>query len=167
MYSACFYDANKSFINQWLISTSPKTFEIPSGAYFIRLCMWASDRYDNQFQVGTELTKYETASVIFSTGSNQLGDELTDIQTLSGSVKIQGQLLINGIPLSSGNTLAVRYNVDYLDGVNILGLPVDNTGKRYIPLQPNDVLRATTLANIASGSAWLTAHGADYQQILA
>jgi hypothetical protein len=67
------------------------------------------------------------------------------------------------IPLSSGNTLAVRYNVDYLDGVNILGLPVDNTGKRYIPLQPNDVLRATTIINIAAGSAWLTAHGADYQ----
>jgi len=45
----------------------------------------------------------ETASVIYSSGSNQLGDELTDIQTLSGSVKIQGQLLINGIPLSSGS----------------------------------------------------------------
>ena len=46
----------------------------------------------------------ETASVIYSSGSNQLGDELTDIQTLSGSVKIQGQLLINGIPLTSGST---------------------------------------------------------------
>jgi uncharacterized coiled-coil protein SlyX len=45
----------------------------------------------------------ETASVIYSSGSNQLGDELTDIQTLSGSVKIQGQLLINGVPLSSGS----------------------------------------------------------------
>ena len=46
----------------------------------------------------------ETASVIYSSGSNQLGDELTDIQTLSGSVKIQGQLLINGVPLTSGST---------------------------------------------------------------
>lgn len=70
--------------------------------------------------------------------------------------------LVN-IPVSSGNTATVRTNVDYLDGVNILGLPLDNTGKRYIPLQPNDKLKASTIANITIGSAWLTAHGADYQ----
>ena len=43
--------------------------------------------------------QYETASVIFSTGSNQLGDELTDTQTLSGSVKVQGSLTVNGTPV--------------------------------------------------------------------
>ena len=41
-------------------------------------------------------TLYETASVIYSSGSNQLGDELTDVQTLSGSVKVQGSLTVNG-----------------------------------------------------------------------
>jgi hypothetical protein len=45
-------------------------------------------------------TLYETASVIYSSGSNQLGDELTDIQTLSGSVKIQGGLTINGLDVT-------------------------------------------------------------------
>ena len=70
---------------------------------------------------------------------------------------------LNSLPVSSGNTLAARYNVDYLDGVNILGLPLDNTGKRYIPLQGGDKLKATTIINIAAGSAWITAHGADYQ----
>ena len=44
-------------------------------------------------------TLYETASVIYSSGSNQLGDELTDIQTLSGSVKVQGSLTVNGTPV--------------------------------------------------------------------
>lgn len=87
----------------------------------------------------------------------------TYIYILKGATVIPIGLV--NIPLSSGNTFPARFNVDYLDGVNILGLPQDNTGKRYIPLQPNDVLRATTLANIASGSAWLTAHGADYQPI--
>ncbi len=55
-------------------------------------------------------TTYETASVIYSSGSNQFGDELTDIQTLSGSVKVQGSLTVNGtnvltssIPLDSLN----------------------------------------------------------------
>ena len=49
-------------------------------------------------------TIYETASVIYSSGSNQLGDELTDTQTLSGSVKVQGSLTINGIPVTAGQT---------------------------------------------------------------
>jgi len=44
-------------------------------------------------------TTFETSSVIYSSGSNQFGDELSDIQTLSGSVKIQGSLTINGTPV--------------------------------------------------------------------
>ena len=41
----------------------------------------------------------ETSSVIYSSGSNQFGDELSDIQTLSGSVKVQGSLTVNGTPV--------------------------------------------------------------------
>lgn len=71
--------------------------------------------------------------------------------------------LVN-IPLSSGNTNAARFPVDFLNGTNLPGLPIDNTGRQYIPLLANDVLRATTIANLSSTtSAWLTAHCADYQ----
>jgi hypothetical protein len=71
--------------------------------------------------------------------------------------------LVN-IPLSSGNTNAARFVVDFLNGTNIPGLPIDNTGRQYIPLLANDVLKATSIANLsATKSAWLTAHGADYQ----
>lgn len=70
--------------------------------------------------------------------------------------------LVN-IPLSSGNTNAARFAVDFLNGTNIPGLPIDNTGRQYIPMMPNDVLRATTLANLsASQSAFLFANGMDY-----
>ena len=70
--------------------------------------------------------------------------------------------LVN-IPLSSGNTNAARFAVDFLNGTNIPGLPIDNTGRQYIPLLAGDVLRATTLANLsASTSAWLMANGMDY-----
>lgn len=70
--------------------------------------------------------------------------------------------LVN-IPLSSGNTNAARFVVDFLNGTNIPGLPIDNTGRQYIPLMPNDVLRASTLANLSGGtSLWLTAHGQDF-----
>ena len=71
--------------------------------------------------------------------------------------------LVN-VPLSSGNTNAARFNVDFLDGINIVGLPIDNTGKRYIPLMPNDLLKVGALANLtAAKTCWVQASGNDYQ----
>jgi len=71
--------------------------------------------------------------------------------------------LVN-VPLSSGNTNAARFNVDFLDGINIVGLPIDNTGKRYIPLLAGDVLKVGALANLTSGkTCWVHASGNDYQ----
>lgn len=48
----------------------------------------------NAYQINTTI---ESSSVIYSSGSNQFGDELSDIQTLSGSVKVVGELTVNGI----------------------------------------------------------------------
>lgn len=71
--------------------------------------------------------------------------------------------LVN-VPLSSGNTNAARFNVDFLDGVNIVGMPIDNTGKRYIPLMANDVLKVGALANLtAAKTCFVHASGNDYQ----
>jgi hypothetical protein len=71
--------------------------------------------------------------------------------------------LVN-VPLSSGNTNAARFNVDFLDGINIVGLPIDNTGKRYIPLLPGDVLKVGALVNLtAAKTCWVHASGNDYQ----
>jgi hypothetical protein len=68
------------------------------------------------------------------------------------------------IPLSSGNTNAARFPVDFLNGTNLPGLPVDNTGRQYIPLLNGDVLKFATLANLtAAKSAWINASGVDYQ----
>jgi uncharacterized coiled-coil protein SlyX len=44
-------------------------------------------------------TIFESSSIIYSSGSNQFGDELTDVQTLSGSVKVEGSLTVNGTPV--------------------------------------------------------------------
>lgn len=71
--------------------------------------------------------------------------------------------LVN-VPLSSGNTNAARFNVNFLDGVNILGLPRDNASNYYIPLMPNDVLKCGALANLtAAKTCWVQAQGSDYQ----
>lgn len=68
------------------------------------------------------------------------------------------------VAASSGNTNAARFNIDFLDGVNILGLPIDNTGKRYIPLLANDVLRVGALSNLTTAKTiWVHASGNDYQ----
>jgi len=70
--------------------------------------------------------------------------------------------LVN-IPVSSGNTFAARFAVDFLNGTNIPGLPLDNTGRQYIPLLPGDELRATTLANLsATRSCFIQAMALDY-----
>jgi len=70
--------------------------------------------------------------------------------------------LVN-VPLSSGNTYAARYNVNFLDGINIAGLPLDNHGNRYIPLMPNDVLKCGALANLtAAKTCWVQGQGSDY-----
>ena len=71
--------------------------------------------------------------------------------------------LVN-VPLSSGNTFAAKANVNFLDGLNITGLPLDNQGNRYIPLMPNDVLKCGSLANLtAAKTCWVQAQGSDYQ----
>lgn len=71
--------------------------------------------------------------------------------------------LVN-VPLSSGNTNAARFSVDFLNGINIPGLPIDQTGRQYIPLLANDELKASTIANLsASKSCWINASGVDYQ----
>lgn len=71
--------------------------------------------------------------------------------------------LVN-IPLSSGNTNVARFPVDFLNGTNLPGLPVDNTGRQYIPLLANDTLRVGASGSFsANRSAWISSHGLDFQ----
>ena len=67
------------------------------------------------------------------------------------------------ITLSAGNVTGTR-NIDLLNGTNIPGLPIDNTGRQYISMMPNDILRIGLLAaTSANKSVWVTAFGLDYQ----
>jgi hypothetical protein len=66
------------------------------------------------------------------------------------------------VAISAGNVTGTR-NIDFLDGINIAGLPTDNTGKRFVPLQPNDVLKFSPLASLSTFKVFITCHGADYQ----
>jgi hypothetical protein len=67
------------------------------------------------------------------------------------------------VAASAGNVTGTRNN-DMLNGTNIPGLPVDNTGRQYISLMPNDVLKAGSLVGLTSAkSVFITAQGLDYQ----
>jgi hypothetical protein len=54
-------------------------------------------------------TIYQTSSVVYSSGSNILGDELSDVQTLSGSVKVEGNLTVNGVSVQTASFDASGY----------------------------------------------------------
>ena len=67
------------------------------------------------------------------------------------------------IPLSSGNTNAARFPVDLLSSTNLPGLPIDNNGKTYIELGPNEVLKCGALANLtAAKNCYITGMAASY-----
>lgn len=69
---------------------------------------------------------------------------------------------IINVPLSSGN-VATIVNVDCLNPAVLNGMPIDNTGKRYIELGANEVLKCGALANLsAAKTCYVTAQAADY-----
>lgn len=70
---------------------------------------------------------------------------------------------IVNVPLSSGNAASV-FNVDGLLSTVMNGMPIDNTGKRYIELGANETLRIACLANMtAAKKCYCTVQGADYE----
>ena len=73
--------------------------QLPSGI------ISGSSQLNNQTITNLTITNLttvnQTASVLYTSGSNQLGDELGDIQILSGSVRVQGSLTINGTSVST------------------------------------------------------------------
>ena len=84
-------------------------------------------------------TIYETSSVVYSSGSNQLGDDLSDTQILSGSVKIVGALTING------NNVSTQSFVD-LNSLNLF------TSSQYVS---NSYFATTSSLNTLSSSFYL------------
>ena len=96
--------AQQTQINNLTSATSSFVTESETGSF-------ARTNVDNNFSVNQTFTNitavsasftyvqttYETSSVIYSSGSNQFGDELTDTQILSGSVKVVGGLTLNGV----------------------------------------------------------------------
>lgn len=76
------------------------------------------------------------------------------------TVKPIGQI---NVPANSGN-IASTLVVDCLNSTVVVGLPIDNTGKRYVELGASETLRVSVVANMtATKHCYVTAQGADYQ----
>jgi hypothetical protein len=94
----------------------------------------------------------ETASVIYSSGSNQLGDELSDTQTLSGSVKVQGSLTVNGVPVLTGS---VSVDTGSLVTTASFNAYTASNNQRVSSLETNSASVNISITNVNSATASL------------
>jgi hypothetical protein len=94
--------------------------------------------------------------------SNDTGAVNCLIYILNGAtVKPLG---IVNVPAASGNNASLP-NIDALlgTGITLQGMPLDVTGKPYIPLMAGDVLKMSCLGNMTAAKVCVaTALGADY-----
>jgi hypothetical protein len=94
------FTSSQTLLNGTFATTGSNTFR---GDQTIIGDITASNLTVGVINATTIYTTYETSSIIYSSGSNQFGDELIDVQTLSGSVKVQGSLTVNGTPVQTSS----------------------------------------------------------------
>jgi len=95
-------------------------------------------------------TIFESSSIIYSSGSNQFGDELTDVQTLSGSVKVQGSLTVNGTPV-----LTSSVDISGLVTTASFNTYTQSNNQRVSSLESNSASVNVSITNINSTTASL------------
>ena len=96
--------SSNAFAHSTFATTGSNTFvgnQIVNGAISASGNISASSLYVTDATIINLTTIYETSSVIYSSGSNQFGDSLSDVQILSGSVQIVGGLTLNGANIST------------------------------------------------------------------
>jgi hypothetical protein len=92
------------FVNAYNATTSSNTF---IGAQIINgnLTVTGNQVISGRLTVYEVVAQYETASILFSTGSTKLGDELTDTHEFTGSTNITGSIIVDGNLLLNGASL--------------------------------------------------------------
>jgi hypothetical protein len=107
-------------------------------------------------------TIYESSSIIYSSGSNQFGDELTDVQTLSGSVKVQGSLTVNGTPV-----LTSSVDISGLVTTASFNAYTSSNNQRVSSLETNSASVNISISNINSTTASLNSSVSNLNQFTA
>jgi hypothetical protein len=88
------------FVNAYNATTSSNTF---IGAQIINgnLTVTGNQVISGRLVVNELVAQYETASIIFSSGSNKFGDEPTDTHEFTGSLDLTGNFILNGASLNN------------------------------------------------------------------
>jgi hypothetical protein len=94
-------------------------------AYNLTITNTASIKYLN--------VTYETASVIYSSGSNQFGDAIDDVQTLIGTTKLSGSLQVTGSSTFIGNQ-TITGSIIFNSGSRITSTYYGNDYPGYIDI---------------------------------
>lgn len=98
----------------------------------------------------------ETASVIYSSGSNQFGDALDDTQILSGSVLIVGSGSINGQRiLTTADTGSISFGTGSLVTTASFNAYTQSTNQRLTSLETNSASVNVSISNLNQTTASL------------
>ncbi len=112
----------------------------------------SSATVQNLVVAGTASIKYlnvdfESSSVIYSSGSNQFGDEFTDKHSFTGSVGITGSLTIG-----SGSAVTIENLTGSLQGTSSWAVNAVNGGS--LTVVTASAPTATSLTSSAQGTTW-------------
>lgn len=81
------------------------------------------------------LTNVVSESVMFSSGSNRLGDDPTDVQQLTGSVGVYGTFAVSGVSTLSGSfTGQFNGSASYVPSASVADFAKNSTTASYIDL---------------------------------
>ena len=77
----------------------------------------------------------ESASVIFSSGSNVIGDDITDIQSITGQTKISGSTTISGSITNKQSVSSEAFKIIAATGQELVDVSASNPSNKVITLQ--------------------------------
>jgi hypothetical protein len=118
-----------------------------------------------------------TSSIVYSSGSNIFGNDLTNTQILTGSVSITGSLAVNGsnvivssqtssMSVASASFATNAVSASYITGSNVIGTVASATSASYaltasyaanVPVTSSFAISASQAQNAVSASYALTA----------
>jgi hypothetical protein len=97
------------------------------------------------------VAEYETASILFSTGSTKLGDEITDRHEFTGSTNITGSFIVNGANLTdfsaSNSTLFTNYSSSVSESIS------SYSSSNAIISENYSASNSTTFTNLSSSNS--------------
>ena len=103
--------------------------------------------------VNEVVAQYETASILFSTGSTKLGDQITDKHEFTGSTNITGSFIVNGANLTDFSASNSATFTNYSSSNSATFTNFSSSNAVYVTLLSSS--NSTTFTNFSSSNSTL------------